>query len=450
MSSLEEKVLDKPSMTYLRSYSTTVDDDYISAAKATIDKEIKLPNIFDGREVWKKFLTRIRNQGKCGSCWAFATSSALADRFNILSRGKLNILLSPTKMLLCDFMGKELDIDNPELQSDLVHELNAKALSLGACHGNTLLDAWRYLYNYGTVSEECIPYDKTVGADLVFESISKFSRNDRLPFCSSVSGELGDMCANVSRNKITGEEYGTPARSFRCLHFYTVPGVEKDGGSEYMIRYEIYKRGPVTTGMMLYPDFYNFNAKKGIYDWNGEGTLIGGHAVVIVGWGEEKGKKYWIVQNSWGEKWGRNGYFYVARGKNTGEIESNVVAGIPDFFYPQDFDVEVEFKVAETEEMKQQRLETDVDVTEIGGGIDPTLGYSRRILTERPWLDFKPLIKPDELPNFKTFFAGKDAVSSETNDNKVKKTNLLPFLIFGIFSLIVIIYLLFKRSRKRK
>jgi len=42
------------------------------------------------------------------------------------------------------------------------------------------------------------------------------------------------------------------------------------------------------------------------------------HSVVIVGWGEDKktDTKYWIVRNSYGEKWGMEGDFLVKRGNN--------------------------------------------------------------------------------------------------------------------------------------
>lgn len=36
------------------------------------------------------------------------------------------------------------------------------------------------------------------------------------------------------------------------------------------------------------------------------------HAVALVGWGEQNGKGYWILRNSWGTEWGELGYMRIA------------------------------------------------------------------------------------------------------------------------------------------
>ena len=53
------------------------------------------------------------------------------------------------------------------------------------------------------------------------------------------------------------------------------------------------------------------------------------HSVVIVGWGVEKGVKFWIVRNSYGPKWGEKGHFRVRRGTDDFAIESNPSAYVP-------------------------------------------------------------------------------------------------------------------------
>lgn len=445
----------RPTFTMLRDSSKEAEIEFDKLPKARGTRPFICPDIFDGRKAWKGLLTPIRNQGRCGSCWAFATTSVLADRFNIQSMGLLYVELSPAKMILCDFQGQEFSVEHPEQNPEEVDRLNVESLGKGACKGNTLADSWRYLYTVGTTTERCVPYDEKIGGQLDLQELSKFSKDSDLPLCRS-TGPIGDMCTDVSFNIYSGEEYGTPARVYRCIHYYSVAGTPVDNGSEYTIRHHIYGWGPVSTGMVIYPDFYTFDPKKEIYEWNGQGEPVGGHAIALVGWGERDGKKYWIVRNSWGPKWGLQGFFYMIRGKNDCKIEENVIGAVPDFFYPNSYIFENPANLiwAETREISKKRQEINTDLTITGGGIEPTTGYSRRVMATKPWVDFVSPIKQTDLPDWRPFIAGMSATPKnryafqravQAQHPRYKYTNM-PFfttvVIIGVVAIIIIALLL--------
>lgn len=53
------------------------------------------------------------------------------------------------------------------------------------------------------------------------------------------------------------------------------------------------------------------------------------HAVVVVGYGEENGKKYWLVRNSWGANWGDSGYVKIARSDSQNDKGICGIASVP-------------------------------------------------------------------------------------------------------------------------
>lgn len=68
----------------------------------------------------------------------------------------------------------------------------------------------------------------------------------------------------------------------------------------------------MTAAFGVYADFFTY--KTGIYH-HVTGDHVGSHAVKVLGYGVEGGVNYWIAANSWGDKWGENGFFRIKEGE---------------------------------------------------------------------------------------------------------------------------------------
>jgi len=89
---------------------------------------------------------------------------------------------------------------------------------------------------------------------------------------------------------------------------------------------EIYQRGPIACGVAVPDSLEEYTG--GIYeDTTGDQEIV--HDISVVGYGEEKGKKYWLVRNSWGTHWGEQGFFRVIRGTNNIAIETDCAWATP-------------------------------------------------------------------------------------------------------------------------
>lgn len=290
--------------------------DKVASAKHQV---IVVPDVFDGRVVWANFLPSIKNQGKCGSCWAFAGTDALSARIALATNGKYKPNLSPASMVYCNLggdyeyeeaikllgEGKPYDYTPDEMIPEM-RKAEIDAVKEHGCQGETLIGTWQYLFRFGATEESCAPYGTSNNFDL-----KSFGSNGEPPACIDVFGAKYDVCPNG----------GGVARWHRSKGYYKVDS------NEAAIRRDIYHWGPATTGFTIHEDFMKWDGKNpAVYKWDGEAAEIGGHAVVIVGWGAD----HWIVKNSWSEKWGDGGYFKIAKGNNECGIEENVIVGFPE------------------------------------------------------------------------------------------------------------------------
>jgi cathepsin B len=94
------------------------------------------PTSFDSRKQWGACIHPIRDQARCGSCWAFAASEVLSDRFCIA--GKNVGVLSPQYLVSCD-------------------------MSDYGCQGGYLTNSWGFLVKTGIPTDACYPYTSGSG-----------------------------------------------------------------------------------------------------------------------------------------------------------------------------------------------------------------------------------------------------------------------------------------------
>jgi len=67
----------------------------------------------------------------------------------------------------------------------------------------------------------------------------------------------------------------------------------------------------------------------GVYIRSENASYLGGHAVKLIGWGEEYGVPYWLMVNSWNSSWGDQGLFKIQRGTNECGIDNSTTGGVP-------------------------------------------------------------------------------------------------------------------------
>ncbi|XP_049901976.1 cathepsin K [Epinephelus moara] len=207
------------------------------------DRVTRLPKTVDYRK--KGMVTAVKNQGSCGSCWAFSSAGALEGQ-------------------LAKKTGQLMDL-SPQNLVDCVTENDG-------CGGGYMTNAFKYVVDNGGIdSEEAYPY---IGED--------------------------QPC-----------RYNSTGMAAQCKGYKEVPE-----GNEHALAIALFKHGPVSVGIDATLSSFQFYTKGVYYDSNCNKEDIN-HAVLAVGFGQNtKGKKYWIVKNSWGETWGNKGYIMMARNRD--------------------------------------------------------------------------------------------------------------------------------------
>ena len=140
-------------------------------------------------------------------------------------------------------------------------------------------------------------------------------------------------CFDGSMENVANFYLGIGTVSDACLPYraddnkfpFPCPGWRNDvvgiGGWQFVertvdaLKAAVYEN-PIAAGFYLCSDFAYY--QSGVYEhvW---GKIVGGHAVLIVGW--DDAEECFIVKNSWGEDWGENGYFRIGYSQVTNQVQ---------------------------------------------------------------------------------------------------------------------------------
>jgi len=118
--------------------------------------------------------------------------------------------------------------------------------------------------------------------------------------------------------------WGTPAVYHCAPHCNPKLNIERDRhtrdvdvpASTRRLREMVAFHGPITVSIDANPaDFYYYGG--GIYDNPQCSQVEHDHSVLAAGYGvEADGTRYWLIKNSWGQLWGKDGYMKLAEKGN--------------------------------------------------------------------------------------------------------------------------------------
>jgi len=230
--------------------------------------DVELPASVDWRDAG--IVTKIKNQGDCGSCWAFSAVTAMEGLYNLANNGSIDAACTSmcgkkTKVRCCDFSVQE------------IVDCTAGGVVENCTNGGDMQDAFR------SIAQE------RSGAIVLSKDYPYTSGKGKSP------GQCHTASKPTVQTKISGYMNVTSGDESALKEAVASHGVVSVGIDAGHAGFQYYDEG-------VYSEPFCYKTYKGI-----------NHGVAVVGYGADDGASYWLIKNSWGTDWGMNGYIEFAR-----------------------------------------------------------------------------------------------------------------------------------------
>jgi len=224
--------------------------------------EERTPASYDARKYG--LVTPVKHQGGCGSCAAFTATAAFETCNLKAGASAANMDLSEQWLLNCGFQ----TTDYPQIR------MRGGGSPLNGCNGAVaFVYAWWMRDNGGR-----LPHDRS------------------LPYTSNLSKRVGYCNKNLAKYQ-TGAKVSNVVVARKC--------------DTTTLKQMIHQYGHAMISVYAGTPFDNYRGQVLETCRNDVGT---NHAVLAVGYGTENGVDYWLVKNSWGDRWGESGYIKIKVG----------------------------------------------------------------------------------------------------------------------------------------
>ncbi len=244
-------------LTYQEFAKTYLNLNYDAMAMANFEPvSVKTSNAAPSSLDWRTYgrVARVKDQGTCGSCWAFATVANLEGLYAAYKG--IQVTFSEQMLVDCD-------------------------TSDSGCNGGLMQYSFTWLKKNGGIMYE-----------------AEYPYRGYQQTCMSDASRYADFY-------ITGyQKLGSSWSTWSCV-------------DEEQVKEFLYQVGPLAIALNAdyLSDYISgvFDLSSTYCPSSGIN-----HAVTLVGYGYDStyGLDYWIVKNSWGSNWGESGYFRIRRGNN--------------------------------------------------------------------------------------------------------------------------------------